>query len=192
MTLSNANPKVMGRVSRDDRGFDWRRFREGARFDDWPEGIKLHLQGEVKPDFMFAAPEWSVFSEGLRQVFDEHQVEDVQFLPVQAVHNDTGEELGTYWTINVLRKIEALDWERTSWKKPSDSDIEKKYPRDEYPWLYIMETALQLKPIEGIDCFRLTVKAHLEPGFLISKLIKEAIEKRGATSGLYFIKVPAY
>jgi hypothetical protein len=190
MTLEIDDPRVMGCVSKDDKGFKWRRFREGASFDDWPEGITLHLQGEVIPDFTLAAPEWSVFSEGLRQVFDDHKVEDIQFLPVQAVHNDTGEELGTYWTINVLRKVEALDWERTIWKKPSK--IEDKYPRDEYPLLYIMEKALKQAPLKGVDCFRLTVNSHLAPGFMISRELKEAIEKRGATSGLYFVKVPAY
>jgi predicted Zn-dependent peptidase len=106
------------------------------------------------------------------------------------VHNKTGAEIGTYWTINVIKTVEALDWDRTRWKEKSK--IEEKYPRDKYPLLYIIEIALRSEAVTGIDCFRLIVNNHIHGGLFISDRMKEYIEQQGSSTGLYFIKVPVY
>jgi hypothetical protein len=190
MTISSENPQAMGCVSRDEKGFDKTRLGKLDLIEDWPEGITIGIKGEDESDIFLVAHDWRVISSRLRQALEDCAVKDAQFLPVQAVHEETGDELGTYWTIHVTRKVEALDGDRTIWKKPSS--IEDKYPRDQYPALYIMEKALKSDALQGIDLFRLSIKGYLVEGFFISKRIKEHIENRKSTAGLHFVKIPTY
>jgi hypothetical protein len=176
----------------DENAIEESRFEQGEPIDDWQENTTLYAKGEHPSDFMLAGPasKWIIVSDEVRQIIEKHDPTSTQFLKVKVLYDDTNEEVGLYWVVNVLRHIEALDWEHTVWGKTSD--IENKYPRDEYPTLYIMQEALCAEALKNIDIFRLRVKSKPYSGIYISERIKIALEQAKATKGLYFVRIPAY
>jgi hypothetical protein len=105
-----------------------------------------------------------VFSEQVRQAFEQCSVEGVQFLPVRVVNSETREEIGPYWVSNVLRLVEALDWDQTRWFHPESIH------EDEHPVLDIIKEALRAEPLMGIEVFRLKIKGDTGQVYISSCL----------------------
>ena len=95
----------------DIKGFNVYRIYDGEWINDWPAGIKFIFKGNSKDNFLEGGLHWILLSENVRIIFNQDQIEDVQFLPVQAVHKKTGFTLGTYWAINVIRAVPDLKWQ---------------------------------------------------------------------------------
>ncbi|WP_366946575.1 DUF1629 domain-containing protein [Roseiflexus sp.] len=128
---------------------------------------------------------WMLVSERVRQALERCGVEGVQFLPVRVMHKATGAEIGSYSALNVVRVVEALDWERTRWLTADRKVV------DDHPILAIVRVALRREAVSGVDIFRLRVK-HDVGEIFISPRVKQCLERAGATSGFRFIPVPVY
>lgn len=114
MLSSSFSEEGLYYVDSDEKGFNEYRFYEGKFIEDWPEGILFVFDGAPEQDFLMDGLHWRLVSERVRQVFLKHNIPGVQFLPVKAVHKQTGKELslGPYWVLNVYQSVNSLkDWQ---------------------------------------------------------------------------------
>ena len=103
-------------VSKDVRGFRYHRFFAAEPISDWPAGIAFTFRGKHRDGLPAGAVGFTIVSDRVRRVIREFARDDVdvvQFLPVTA-SRESGEPLGIYWTVRVLREIEALDRDHTT------------------------------------------------------------------------------
>jgi hypothetical protein len=187
LSIDDSDPKGWMVVERDIKGFDRFRFFKSERIEDWPEGITFSFsRGEHVKDQLIGGGYWDLVSERVRQVFVNHSIRGVQFLPVNVIRKPSGKEVGTYWMLHVLQEVEALDWEHTMW---TTSDIDK---IKEHPALCILQQALILDRLEGIDIFRLKIQGEGYFSRYISDRLKKYLEDAQATSGFLFLPIAAY
>jgi len=185
--FDDTDPRSMFSQEEDLRGIDRWIIYKGARISDWPEEVTFYVRGERAEDYLFSAlPGWVLVSERVREAFEDCEIKGVQFLPVNVRHKENGSSVGTYWILNVVDVIEALDWERTRWLHP-----ERKFD-DEHPILDVVSIALDLDAVRGADIFRLKVKSDVTTGVYISERLKTCLDAANATSGFKFIGIPAY
>jgi hypothetical protein len=183
--FDDSDPLAIFSKEEDLRGVDRWIVKSGTRIENWPEGVTFFVQGEHLEDYLLSVLDgWILVSERVRRIVDDCAAGDVQLLPVRVTHKETQVNFGPYWLLNVIRLIEALDWDHTRWFHP-----EKKY-EDEHPVLDIAKVALNLRALQGVDIFRLKVK-DASRGVFISQRLKERLERAGAI-GFKFIPVPAY
>jgi hypothetical protein len=171
----------------DTKGFFDLRFYDGKLIEDWPQGITFWYKGERQDDYILVPGLWYVVSDKVKRVFEKCEVKGVQFLPIDIVHIETGEKQGLYWAMNVYQEVDALNWERTIWMTP-----EMNHKEDEYPTLDIIEPALRLDVVKGLDIFRLNVKEIGDVRVFISERLKQAIDEAKANSGFKFNPIPAF
>jgi hypothetical protein len=105
---------------------------------------------------------------------------------MQMKHAEWGDTIGQYWVINVMREVDALDWDRTRWLNPKIVDT------DPHPHLNIIKAAFRLEALQSVDIFRLQIKNEGGVAIYISRRLKRCLEKAGATSGMKLIPIPAY
>lgn len=98
-------------IKSDKKNFDGLRFYKDKWIDDWPEEILFVFDGQEAEDFIVGGLHWKLVSEGVRQVCIQYNIQGIQFLPVKVKHNQTGEYIGPYWTINVFQSVKSLNWE---------------------------------------------------------------------------------
>ncbi len=183
--FDDSDPLAVFSQEEDLRGVDRWLVYKGTRIESWPEGVTFFVQGEHVEDYLFSTLHgWLLISERARGALEECAATEVQFLPVRVIHKKKQVEIGPYWLLNVLRLIEALDWNRTRWLHP-----ERKH-EDEHPVLDIVKVALNLSVLKGVNIFRLKVKDTTR-GVYISQELKECLEHAGV-SGFKFIPVSAY
>lgn len=97
-------------VRKDTKGFNEYRFYDGKLIEVWPEGIEFVVDGEPEDDFVLGGLHWLLISNRVCQLFIESGIAGIQYLPVKVVHNSSGEEIGPYWAMHVIRSIEGLTW----------------------------------------------------------------------------------
>ena len=97
-------------VKEDTKDFDEYRFYKGGIIDDWPDDIYFIFDGAPEENFLNGGLHWRLVSDQVRQVFEDNDVQGVQFLPVTVIHNKTGKQLGPYWVINVVQSVKKLEW----------------------------------------------------------------------------------
>jgi hypothetical protein len=190
LTMDSADKSTMYYVRGEDKGFDASRLEAGQRIQEKLDRVTFYVRGDYPFDFLITKPKWVIVSDAFRKVIDSNDPDSTQFIAVNVVHEETKEVIGNTWALNILRRVEALDWEHTEWQKPRK--IENKYPREEYPGLYIMQVALRADALNNVDVFRLSVKDKTYGGIFISDRMKREIEDAGATKGVYFAKKLAY
>lgn len=146
----------------------------------WPEGVTFYTEGDPLEDYLFPTMvNWILVSERVKQALEELGVKGVQFLPIQVVRQETGEEVPGYYVLHVWKHIPALDEEHSVFLEPRD---------EKYPQLSILKVALRREAIGDADIFRLKEK-HVS--VYASRRVKERLEEIGAT-GFKWIPVPAY
>lgn len=184
--VDESDPLAIICVEKDDQGVDVYQFNKGKWIEDWPEDVTFYVEGSHPEDYLVGGLQWKIVSERVRQVVKEWcDADEVQFLPVKVLHKETMEEIRLYWALNVVKVIEALDWERTRWLHP------EKKEEDEHPILDIVKPALRWEFLEGVDLFRLKVKDDIGSLF-ISPRLEQYLERAGATRGIKFFPVPVY
>lgn len=187
ISMTDSSPKALMAPKRDAKGFDEYRFYKGQWIEDWPENITISFtRGEHAEDFMLGGPHWMLVSERVRQVFVQHRIEGVQFLPVKVIYQKTAEEAGKYWALNVVQEIEALDWVHTLWATSDSTEIQK------WAAIHILRPALIWEKVQGSDIFRLRIQGEGDVSVFISARLKQWLEEAGATSGFSFFPIPAY
>lgn len=155
---------------------------KGMWIEDWPLNVTLYVKGKHPQDYLFSAVNnWMLVSKRVQQVFEACDIQGVQFLPVRIVHK-SGVEIPGYAALNVLNVIPALDREHTVWLTPDRDEVE-------YPALNIVKVALNRSAIGGADIFRLQERPIQ---VIISRRLKECLERAGTTTGFRFIPVPVY
>jgi hypothetical protein len=184
--FDDTDPKAMISREWDLKGIDRWFVYKGLSVEDWPEDVTFYVEGEHLEDYLCCAlPGWILISESVHKAMGNCSVEGVQFLPIQIVHKEKQLEIEPYWLLNIIRSIEALDWERTRWFHPERKE------EDEHPILDIIRVALKSDSLRGIDIFRLKVKDSTGQIY-ISPYLKQCLETAGATSGFKFIPIPVY
>jgi hypothetical protein len=187
VSMDDSNPNALRGVEKDTRGIDPSCFYSGRWIDDWPVGITFSYSlGEEPEDYLVAGAYWELASERVRQVFVQYQIAGVQFLPIRALYKKTGKEVGTYWALNVVREVEALDWTHTLWTTSDNRETEKN------PALHILRPALLCDQLRDVDIFRLRIRGQGDFSVFVSERLKRYLEAAKATSGIYFIPVSAY
>ena len=98
-------------VKSEIKGFDEYRFYKGEWIKDWPKDIIFYCEGKKEVDLLLGGLHWLLASERMRQVFIQNDVQGIQFLKTEVVHNNTGKVLDPYWAPNVIQATESLHWE---------------------------------------------------------------------------------
>lgn len=187
VSMADSDPKALMAPQVDAKGFDEYRFYKGEWIEDWPEGITISFtRGEHAEDFMLGGFSWKLVSERVRQIFVQHQIGGVQFLPIRVIHQKTGKEVGKYWVLNVVQQVEALDWAHTLWTTTDHEEINR------YAGGYILRPALLWEQVKNVDVFRLRIQGRCDARIFISARLKQWLEEAGATSGFAFFPIPAY
>lgn len=88
----------------------------------------------------------------------------------------------SYYFINVLTVLEALDTENTKWVKPEERDSSN------HPILNIAIPALKRSVVSDNPLFLLKVKSDISPGLYISSSLKTAFEEANIT-GIEFKEI---
>lgn len=175
------------------KDFDFHQFESNQPIVIWPSEAVVYVLGEVPTDFMYEE-NMRIVSDRFRQALVDFGVDDVQFLPIRAVHQESGKDVGNYWVLHAYQHIEGLDWEYTVWQKMRGTELEKKYPKEEHPFLYIMEPVFIWEKVKDAYIFQLTIngKPDINCPIYISNDLKEYLDQREVNIGVYFIKVPVH
>lgn len=93
--------------------WDWKdfneyRFYDGEWIDDWPDDIEFVVDGEPLDDLILGGLHWLLYSEGMRQIFEQEKVPGVQFLPVKVLYAKTGNYIGPYWAPNIMLNASSI------------------------------------------------------------------------------------
>lgn len=184
--MDESDPHAMISREEDLGGIDRWIIYKGIWIEQWPLEVTFYVEGEHPEDYLFSALHgWILVSERVRQALARCSVEGVQFLLVRVVHRATGADIAPYYALNVVRLVEALDWERTRWLHPDRKFV------DDHPILDIVQVALRRDAVRGTDIFRLRVKRDVGEVF-VSPRVKQCLERAGATSGFRFLPAPVY
>jgi hypothetical protein len=184
--FDDTDPLAMISKEWDLKGVDrWFVYR-GLWVENWPEDVTFYVEGEHLEDYLCCAlPEWILISARVRDALETCRIDGVQFLSVRIVHKEKELEIKSYWLLNVIRSVEALDWEKTRWLHPERKE------KDEHPILDIVKVALRSDALSGVDIFRLKVKGD-KGQIYISSHLKQCLEITRATSGFKFVPTPVY
>jgi hypothetical protein len=139
------------------------------------------VRGEREEDYIVVGLHWMVVSEKVRQIFRRCEVKDMQFLPINVVHIETGKQFGPYWALNVLKIADAVNWEKTRW-------VTLPAPRDEYPIFGVRKMVIDANKLKDLDIFRVGKNAKAHTWVFISRKLKECLIDSDVT-GFKFIPV---
>jgi hypothetical protein len=98
-------------IQMDDQGFDAYRFYDGKLIEDWPKDITLICVYQYEEDILLGELHWKIVSERVRKVFENLEIQGVQFLPVSVIDSNFGKKIGQYWALNVIQTSPSLKLE---------------------------------------------------------------------------------
>jgi hypothetical protein len=135
------------------------------------EPVRLYYEGASsrRTDFVAGVQPFQVGSARLREVFTEAAVEGVEYHHATLVCEDDGSEDDSWWLLNVLTKVEALDWDRAT------VDV---YTGTEKIVGWIHKLAIREDVLDGLDLVRL---AEMAPIVLVSDRLRTTIEDAALT-----------
>jgi hypothetical protein len=175
------------------KDFDFSQFESNKQITNWPDEAIVYVLGNIPSDFL-RGTKIRIVSERFRQALEDFGIGKVQFFPIRAIHQESGKVVGNYWVLHAYFHVEALDWEHTVWRKMRGTDLEEEYPKEKYPFLYIMEPVLIWEKVRDVHVFQLTINGEPDiscPIYVSNEVRKELI-RQGVNVGIYYIKVPAH
>ena len=179
------HPLIMSYEKINAQGFNQFLCNKGISLRNiWPHDFTLYLQGDQdKPiDFTLCGLGLYVFSKSAAEVICSVAQDDIELLPVKTMLN--GKAISAdYYLLNVLKSVEALNWEATIWKTH-----EIPYEDDD-PHMRIIKPAFNSKLIKNEPIFLLSVKNSIMPGKYISGYLKQRLEERKCTIGMAFMPI---
>ncbi len=124
-------------------------------------------------------------SDKVRQVVLKIAPESIELFPVELVREDTGQYLGTYWILKVIRSKEALDVDNTQWfvKRKDSSNL--------IVDTNIRRAALVRSSVESEDLFQLVIQGLTYRLFASSRL-RDALVESNAANGFKFIEADVF
>lgn len=93
----------------DCKDFNEYRFYSGEWIDDWPDDIEFVVDGKPLDDLILGGLHWLLYSEGMRQIFEQEKIPGVQFLPVNVLYAKTGGYIGPYWAPNIMLNTSSIE-----------------------------------------------------------------------------------
>jgi hypothetical protein len=97
----------MIKVDDDLKGFNEKRYAAGQVIEDWPDGIVFYFEGNRVDNYWKPRLAWNIVSDQVVDVFQQHRIQGVQFLPVKVIHIQTRNSY-QYWNLNVIQKVISL------------------------------------------------------------------------------------
>jgi hypothetical protein len=182
------NKKSQGMVPQGRQGeIDSNAFDKDKLIREWPSNIVFSMKMLREPDDIFVPGlcPWAI-SGRAKQIFERYDQGQVQYLPVSVIDVSDGKEIGPYWILNVLKVIEGVDYEHTRWVDPILRE------KDEYPSLNILQEALRREAVSGAHIFRLSIFGKSSREVYVSSVLKQSLEKEGASKQISFVHIPAY
>jgi len=184
-SLFDKKPSLVSEYKTDEQGFDGRLILHGKQLiENWPLGFNVQVQGTQAVDYFLCAGFYDVISDPVRRIIQECSGNnDVEFLPIKVELCSTQQEIGPYWVLNVISKLEALDWEQTIWATGTIpySDI-RAYSR-------VIKPAFKLESAKNATIFHLSVQGKTTPGIYLSAHLKVAMEQAQCTLGMEFAPI---
>ncbi|MDE6887894.1 MAG: hypothetical protein K2P45_04515 [Eubacterium sp.] len=159
-------------------GIDEYAVTDGVRIDSWKNIVLRYSSKEedVLSDHLANVHGWPVVSAKFRELTNAFLAEQVQYLPIKVLDVEHGKEIDTYYVVNAVCLIDALDLEHSTY-----DDI----TLDDEKVLIVEKYALNRSKIKGEHMFRL--KGDTIPLF-VSEEVKDVIEDNALT-GFTFIEV---
>jgi hypothetical protein len=158
---------------------------EGRLQSVWPRDISFYITGDQPVDLLLCTPRIDLISNRAKEVVERINREDVEFLPVQ-VCNTNGKPFlkMSYWVINVLSVVDALDWNNSRWTKTSP-------PSRDAPMVYmdLIKPCIYANKIQSMDFFQIIVADKKSYEKYISKRLKKELQKSGCTIGMEFTPI---
>lgn len=163
---------VKGEKVKEVRNWDTRirsYFVKGKEITDWDSRITFYYEDGRAEDYLDNIHIWPIFSEKVKEIFDDLNTKGVQFFPINIKNKRTKENLSRYYVINICNLVEALDLERSEYQNAVT-----------VPSIIIGLTHPVLKKykVKGVDILRLQ---EYEESIFISEWLKKAMEKAGIT-----------
>lgn len=182
--FDDSDPQAMISDEEDLKGMnEWVVF-EGNRIANWPEGVEFYVEGEHKQDYLFSSLSgWILVSDRVRAALEECNIKGVEYLPVTVKDKTRRFKIGTYWVMNILNAVEAINWQATRWMNPKTID------QDPYPALNILTEVLEEQAIENLDVFLLSVRGDITTRTYVSSRFKSCLQHALAHSGFKFVPV---
>lgn len=152
---------------------------DGKFLEEWCEDLTFYynpFEGNIPNDYLATDLGWLIVSNRCKTILDEMNVTNVQYLPIKIKSLDAETEIKSYWIINILGQIEALNLE-TSVYSYFDLDDEK--------ILNVIKYGLIRKAIGNLHIFRL--KESKIPVF-VSEVVKNAFTEK-EINGFDFLEV---
>lgn len=100
-------PGMIPLIEDDIKGFNEYRFAAAQIINDWPSGIVFYFEGNRVADYWKPRLSWNLVSDQVKIIFQKHQIEGVQYLPVKAINKKSGDSY-QYWVLNVIRRVADL------------------------------------------------------------------------------------
>jgi hypothetical protein len=95
----------------------------------------------------------------------------------------SNQEIGQYWVMNVIKSVDALDWEQTTWatREIPYSDVRA--------YLSVIKPAIKFELAKNANIFHLTVQGKNMSGIYLSAQLKNSLENANSTLGMKFTPV---
>lgn len=184
--FNDDNPSSINDREFDDRGFDTNLLLSGNQVkNNWPRNFIVYVEGVKPVDYMLINGPLQIISDRVKEIIqlvDENIC--VEFLPVIMANWKTKDILDIkYWTINILEKLDILDWENTYW---TTNEI----PYDDPNALSkIIKPALKGDKVKNKHIFSILVNNKTNWHIFVSDVLKDQLEKKHATLGMEFTPI---
>ncbi len=150
----------------------------GREINQWDNVVFEYnsTKGSVLTDYLANLYRWPIVSSFFRKLTYELIKNQVQYLPIKVIDNFTKVEINSYYVVNIVKTIDALDLEKSKY------DI---FELDDKKFISVEKYALRDNKICGVHIFRL--KEDVIPIF-VSDSIKKIIESNNLV-GFKFLEV---
>lgn len=183
--LFDDNPSLISELRLEDCGFNGQLMSCGHSLrNQWPSAFAVYVRGTEPVDYFLCGTYYEVVSENFAKVANSlGGTSGVEFLPIKVFQEDKKEIPYKYSVMNITQTLDALDWEHTLW-------VNKKIPYDDpTAVLNIIKPTFKAESIHGVNIFQISVNGKIRTGTYVSVLLKQNLERAGATLGLEFMPI---
>ena len=152
---------------------------KGEFVNDWNKEIKFEYNiedGKIFTDYLASDNGWVIVSKKFRDIMKEITKECIQYLDINIVNSMTGEEDKSYKVANIIKLVDALDLENSTY------DF---FELDDEKILSVEKYALKKEEISNYDIFKL--EGETIPIF-VSERFKKIVEENSLV-GFKFLEV---
>lgn len=148
-------------------GIDEYAIYDGKIIENWNDNITFHYnpeQGCVPNDYLANNLGWLIASEQCRNILDEMNITNIQYLPIKIKNLFNKSEIEGFSVVNIIGKTEALNL---------NASVYSYFELDDENILNVIKYAINKNDVTNIHIFRL--KEDTIPIF-VSEEVKKAFE----------------